>query len=157
MSARAFQLALPMAGLHNTNHRDHWRVIARKRAGMREAAFYAAKTLDPIPGPVSLTVTFAFPDRRARDLDNYEIKGAIDGCVDAGLLSDDRSTILRSVTRKPADALSPKGYAVLVFAFEPVNEATGNGAPNGRIGGIGEGPRIAAETPLTTPTDRSRS
>lgn len=119
----AFQLILPMARLHNTNHRDHWRVIARKRAEMRQAAFHVARPLDPIPGRVSLTVTFGFPDRRARDVDNYEIKGAIDGAVDAGLLGDDRSTVLRSVTRKPADVLSPKGYAVLTFEFTPATEA----------------------------------
>lgn len=113
-----FRLALPMSDLHTTNQREHWAVIARKRRNMRALASSAAAHLEPIPGRVRLTVTFAFPDNRGRDLDNYEIKGAIDGLVDAGVISDDKKQVLRSVTRQASDHLSPKGYAVLVFDVE---------------------------------------
>ena len=120
MTVVAFRLVTPMGELHNSNHREHWAVVARKRAGMVAAARAACHRLPRIPGPVALTVTFGFPDHRPRDLDNYEIKGAIDGAVKARVLTDDRSTVLRSVTRRPADALTPRGYAVLVFEFEAV-------------------------------------
>lgn len=121
MRAAEFRLVQPVAALHNANHRHHWRVVARKRAAMREAAFYAARNGQrPLHGMVRLTVTFQFPDRRHRDLDNYEIKGAIDGAVDAGLIPDDRRQVLRSVTREASDTRAPKGYAVLTFTFEEV-------------------------------------
>jgi Holliday junction resolvase RusA-like endonuclease len=117
----AFRLVLPIADLHNSNHRGHWSVAARKRAAMREAARLACTDQPRLSGPVALTVTFGFPDRRPRDLDNYEIKGAIDGAVTAGLIDEDRSTVLRSVTRE-GGPVSPKGYAVLVFTFRPAEE-----------------------------------
>lgn len=119
MSA-AFRLVLPLGELHNSNHRGHWSIKARKRAAMREAARRAAVDLEPITGPVDLTITFAFPDRRARDLDNVECKGAIDGAVDAEVITDDRRQVLQSITRRASDAPSPKGYAVLTFEFRPV-------------------------------------
>ena len=117
-----FTLTVPMALVNNSNHRTHWALKARRRAHMRELALYTCVDCPAIPGPVHLTVTFAFPDRRNRDLDNYEIKGAIDGAVDAGVITDDRSTVLRAVTRRPADVLSPRGFAVLTFAFRPVGD-----------------------------------
>ena len=117
----AFQLIIPMPDLPSSNHREHWRVTAKKRAAMRAAAGLACTHMRAIDGPVHLTITFGFPDKRGRDLDNYEIKGAIDGMVDAGLISDDRSTVLRAVTRKPAEHLSIKGHAVLMFDLEPVS------------------------------------
>ena len=117
-----FTLTLPTADLHNSNHRGHWSIKSRKRAAMREAARRAAVDLEPITGSVDLVVTFGFPDRRGRDLDNVEIKGAIDGAVDAGVISDDRRQVLRSITRRAAEALSPRGYVVLAFEFRPVGE-----------------------------------
>ena len=120
MTPATFRLILPTSELHNSNHRGHWSVKSRKRAAMREAARRAAVDLTPITGPVDLTITFAFPDKRARDLDNIECKGAIDGAVDAGVIADDRRQVLRSITRRVADAPSPKGYVVLVFTFEGV-------------------------------------
>lgn len=100
-----FRLVLPISELYNSNHRNHWTVGAGKRAAMRQAARDACADLAPLTGPVALTV-----------------KGAIDGAVDAGVLSDDRSTVLRAITRRPADTLSPHGYAVLVLEFRPEGE-----------------------------------
>jgi Holliday junction resolvase RusA-like endonuclease len=116
-------IVVEMDQFPSSNHRGHWRTLARKRAGMRVDAKTACllQEVAPIDGPVHLTVTFAFPDRRRRDLDNYEIKSAIDGIVDAGVISDDRSTVLRAITRRPADHLSVKGYAELRFDLEAVS------------------------------------
>lgn len=122
MTAREFRLVMPMTRLINSNHREHWTKKAAKTREMRETARNHARNLEPIQGPAELTVTFAFPTGHRRDLDNYSIKAGIDGAVDVGLLSDDRSTILRAVTRRPAGHLSPKGYAVLVFTFRPTGE-----------------------------------
>ena len=122
MTAREFRLVMPMTRLINSNQREHWAKKAAKTREMRETARNHARDLPPIVGPAVLTVTFAFPDKRRRDLDNTSIKPAIDGAVDIGLLSDDRSTVLRAVTRRPADYLSPKGYAVLGFTFRPAGE-----------------------------------
>ena len=119
MTAAVFTLTMPLARIHNSNDRGHWSIASRQRAEMRAAAKKAAWTLPAIPGKVTLTITFAFPDKRARDLDNWSVKGAIDGAVDAGVLSDDRANVLVSVTRV-AGGKSPKGYAVMTFAFSPV-------------------------------------
>lgn len=120
----SFQLVLPVTELHNSNHRGHWSVGSKKRRAMREAAERACVDLPAIPGPVTLTITFAFPDRRHRDLDNVEVKGAIDGAVDAGVLSDDRATVLTAVTRRPSENRSPKGYVVLGFEFRSAEVAS---------------------------------
>jgi len=85
---------------------------------MRRAARLACYGLPHLIAPVTLTVTFAWPDKRRRDLDNVSVKAAIDGAVDAGVVYDDASTVLQSVTRKRAPTLAPKGCAVLTFTFE---------------------------------------
>jgi len=117
MTAVAFRLVIPVSELHNSNHREHWAVVARKAAAMRSSARYTCARLPRLTAPVTLVVTFAWPDRRRRDLDNVAIKAAIDGAVDAGVIPDDGSTVLRSVTRECADTLAPKGYVVLTFTF----------------------------------------
>lgn len=134
----AFTLVWPLSRMNNPNRRgQHWARVAKWRAEMRQAAHDTATGLEPITGTCELTVTFAFPDRRPRDLDNYEIKGAIDGAVDAGLITDDRSTVLRSVTRRIGAGRSPRGFVVMVFDFtaaecaEPGVNGTLGAAPNG--------------------------
>ena len=117
MTTVAFRLITPVGELHNSNHREHWAVVARKAAAMRSTARYTCVGLPRLSAPVTLVVTFAWPDRRRRDLDNVAIKAAIDGAVDAGVIPDDGSTVLRSVTRECADTLAPKGYVVLTFTF----------------------------------------
>lgn len=148
MTTAAFRLVTPLSELHSSNHREHWAVVARKAATMRASARIACASLPKLTAPVTLTVTFAWPDKRRRDLDNVAIKAAIDGAVDAGIIPDDRSTVLRSVTRECAESLAPKGYVVLTFTFAEadVNYAIPGGSD--RIGSTSEGPRIAPETPL---------
>lgn len=118
---RTFTLVMPMARINNPNRRgQHWAKVAACRAEMRETARAHAVGLDPIHGRSALTVRFQFPDHRPRDLDNYEIKGAIDGAVDVGVISDDRSTVLHPVTRDVADGRAPKGLCVMTFEFRAV-------------------------------------
>lgn len=115
-----FTLFVRMRDMDNSNHRTHWAVKAKKQRELRAAAHGACQGQPPLTGPVALTVTFRFPDARHRDLDNYSLKGAIDGVVDAGLISDDRRTVLRSVTRTSTDERSPKGYVRLDFNLKEV-------------------------------------
>ena len=122
MTARTFSLTMPITRLHNSNHRSHWAVIASKRAEMKTRAYIACRGMTPIPGKATLTVTFAFPDRHIRDLDNWEIKSAIDGAVKAGILTDDRHQVLTSITRTTGAGRSPKDFAVLTFTFSEVEE-----------------------------------
>lgn len=113
-------LTLPLASVPNSNDRRvHWAVLARKRRAMREATGLLARGAKPVPGRVRLKVGFAFPDRRHRDLDNLEIKGAIDGLVDAGVIEDDRSTVLTAVTRWRMEHKSEWKYVELRFEIEP--------------------------------------
>ena len=117
----SFRLILPISELHNSNDRgasSHWAVVARKRKAMRAAAKEVCQHIAAVPGRVSLTVTFQFPDNRWRDLDNYEIKGAIDGMVDAGVISDDKRQVLGRVTREDSDVHSAKGFVALTFDIE---------------------------------------
>jgi len=113
-------LTLPLASVPNSNDRRvHWAVLARKRRAMREAMGRVAADAKPVPGKVRLLVGFAFPDRRHRDLDNLEIKGAIDGLVDAGVIDEDRSTVLTAVTRWRMEHKSEWKYVELRFEIEP--------------------------------------
>lgn len=115
-----FTLLVPTRAMDNSNHRTHWAVRAKKQRELRATARDACQGLNPLAGPVALTITFRFPDRRHRDLDNLSLKGAIDGIVDAGLIADDRSTILRSVTRTRHETPSPRGYVRLDFDLTEV-------------------------------------
>lgn len=115
-----FTLLVPTREMDNSNHRTHWAVRARKQRELRASAAAACQGLAKITGPVTLTIAFRFPDSRHRDLDNLSLKGAIDGIVDAGLIADDRSTILRSVTRTRSDRPSPRGFVRLDFDLQEV-------------------------------------
>jgi hypothetical protein len=150
MTTAAFRLVTPIGELHSSNHREHWAVVAKKAAAMRMSARFACNALPRLTAPVTLTVTFAWPDRRRRDLDNVSIKAAIDGATDAGIIPDDRSTVLRSVTRECAESLAPKGYVALTFTFAEAGSSGGNGADCGTIDASGTAPDLAPEPSLAT-------
>lgn len=113
-----FVLTLPLTALHNSNHRVHWAVKARKEREMRQLAKAACMRLPAVFfGPVDLDVTFAFPDNRRRDVDNLSLKGAIDGIVDARVLDDDDTSCLASVRRSSSPTKAPKGHVTLTFTL----------------------------------------
>lgn len=113
----SFTLLVPIREMDNSNHRTHWAVRARKQRNLRAQAKAACQGITPLAGRLALTVSFRFPDRRHRDLDNYSLKGAIDGAVDAQLIPDDRSTVLHTVTRTRDETRAPKGFVRLHFTF----------------------------------------
>lgn len=102
-------LTMPAAQVNNSNRRQHWSLTAANRSLMRTMAGIEGRRLAQVAGPVHLVAEFEFPDRRVRDLDNFEIKGAIDGLVDARVLPDDDRTRLVAVTRRTGPGRSPKG------------------------------------------------
>lgn len=100
-SGRAvLELDLPMPPRElSPNYRGHWAQIAGYKKDYRDHCLVLAKSVMwrakgkyPLPGPVVAEVTFTFPNHRRRDQDNVlaALKAAWDGCVDAGLLADDK-------------------------------------------------------------------
>jgi Holliday junction resolvase RusA-like endonuclease len=113
-----FTLTLPLADLHNSNDRSHWAVVARKRKALRALAKReASRELPVFFGPVALDVTFQFPTKHRRDLDNVDLKPLIDGIVDANVLEDDSSDILVAVTKRSSPKVSPKSCVTLTFTL----------------------------------------
>ncbi len=113
----SFVLLVPITQMDNSNHRTHWAVRARKQRQLRAQAKAACQGLNPLAGRLTLTVSFRFPDKRHRDLDNYSLKAAVDGAVDAGLIPDDRSTILHTFIRTRDETRAPRGYVRLHFTY----------------------------------------
>lgn len=115
-------LVLPLKRVHNSNHRGHWSVAQSKRAELRQLAALESRRqgVGARVAPVHLWVEFHFPDRRGRDLDNIEIKGAIDGLVDAGILPDDSRQVIPTVTRHAGEGRSDKGTLRLeISLYDP--------------------------------------
>jgi crossover junction endodeoxyribonuclease RusA len=81
------------------NAQTHWTNTHRQIQALRERGATAARTARPeMPhfGKATVCVYMLFPDKRRRDIQNYNktTKALIDGFVDAGLLPDDDSTHL---------------------------------------------------------------
>lgn len=81
-----------------SNTRMHWRRRAELTAQIRrDTAMVAGRCVTPpIPGPVTVTCVWAVTDRRVRDVGASAptLKAAIDGLVDAGVLSADDHTVV---------------------------------------------------------------
>ncbi len=109
-------LDMPDARL-SPNARTHWRVKAKLVKASRLAGCVAACDLlswrFSAWHAVTIKVSFYFPDRRRRDIRNFDsnlgLKAYIDGFVDAGLMiEDDRITWL------PSDPVYEKGCVPVV-------------------------------------------
>ena len=94
-------LAVSRDVLLTSNHRTHWATKARHTRVIRDMAWILAKAERVRLMPAAtLEVVTKWPDRRVRDAENIAptSKAAVDGCVQAGLLTDDSSQYLKSVT-----------------------------------------------------------
>jgi len=106
----------------NPNWRGHWAVKARATSFLRREAFYCARAVcyirpDPRWVEAYVTVNFYIPDaRHIRDRDNAiaSLKPAIDGCVDAGILRDDKELNWGEILWVIDKDISPK----IVLEFE---------------------------------------
>jgi len=93
-------LAISRDVLLTSNMRLHWATKARHTKVIRDMAYVMAthpkRQLMPT---ATLEVVVKWGNRRARDAANIEptAKAAIDGCVDAGLLTDDSQRYLKHV------------------------------------------------------------
>ena len=109
----------------NRDRRKHWRVKAKEAEAIRHTARVTTQvamfTDPPIKGRVSLTLLYAFPDNRTRDLLNFDTKAFLDGVVDAGLIEDDSHTIMRPILIDLDPARSPKGHLTVTAKFEEVS------------------------------------
>ena len=85
----------------NPNYHGHWRRRYTEGQLLKRSAFYCTKAANPEDitlDPATVQVTFKVRDvRYYRDADNAiaSVKSAIDGCVKAGLLPDDRTENLQ--------------------------------------------------------------
>lgn len=85
----------------NSNQRLHWATKARKTREIRESAAWWARALgEQAMEAVEITAVVHPKTARRFDPHNWQptVKAAIDGLVDAGLIADDDSSRLISVT-----------------------------------------------------------
>lgn len=86
--------------LMTSNMRLHWATKARHTRVIRDMAYIICKhPKRPHMPAATLEVVAKWGNRRARDAANIEptAKAAIDGCVDAGLLTDDSHAYLKHI------------------------------------------------------------
>jgi crossover junction endodeoxyribonuclease RusA len=95
---RTWTLMLPPGlPLLSLNHRLHWAETARRKKGIRTAAWAVTKQQKvPFLGRIRVTGEYQPPDRRKRDEDNLAVslKAAIDGIRDAGVVLDDTADLV---------------------------------------------------------------
>ena len=104
-----------------SNDRRHWAATAGLTKSVRSMAAMAARgnRITPIDGPVSITALIGYPTARRADPHNAAptVKAAIDGVVDAKVLPEDHSGIVRSVTfeRDPQKSLPYHNRLTLII------------------------------------------
>ncbi len=76
--------------------RETTATIARSWMVQRNLAYRVTHRTFPMTGPVTVELVWTVKDKRRRDADSGEPhkKAAIDGLVDAGLISDDRTEVV---------------------------------------------------------------
>ena len=110
----------------SSNDRRHWAATAGLTRSIRSMAAMAARgnRIAPIDGPVDIAALVGYPTARRADPHNAAptVKAAIDGIVDAKVLPDDHSGIVRSVAfeRDPQRSL-PYHYR-LTLTITPAKE-----------------------------------
>lgn len=99
-------LAISREVLLTSNQRKHWATKARHTKVIRDMAWIMCRSQRVQLMPLAtLEVVTKWPDHRRRDAESIAptSKAAIDGCVDAGLLTDDSSRYLKKVSYSIAD------------------------------------------------------
>lgn len=99
-------IAISRDVLLTSNQRKHWAEKARHTRVIRDMAWVMAKSkrVQLMPA-ATLDVVTKWGNRRVRDAENISptVKAAIDGCVSAGLLTDDSSRYLKKVSYAISD------------------------------------------------------
>ena len=115
-------LDLPRSVWMTANHRLHWRSKAERTASVVLLARSAALGLERVER-VRLVVSVGYPPGVGRaDAENAAptIKAAIDGIVRAGVLEDDDSTHVLSVTTQRGERSPMRGIYRLTIEIEEV-------------------------------------
>jgi hypothetical protein len=118
-------LAISRDVLLTSNTKAHWATKARHTKVIRDMAWIMAKhqRVQLMPA-ATLEVVTKWPDHRVRDAENIAptSKAAIDGCVDAGLLTDDSSRYLTHVGYAIDDEThkTPGVACFMTLTFTPV-------------------------------------
>ena len=123
------RLTWPIAAWPNPNRdrKKHWtkeREEARNiRAMGKSLGQQALDKCGPIPSPVHVILTWAFPDRRERDLENWSSKALIDGIADSGLIAGDSTKHIARVTREVDVVRSEKGKLRVTVRIEEIERS----------------------------------
>lgn len=83
------RITLPIKGVPNPNRHTARFALSSRRKKIREMVAKLAANVPAVETPCRVDFTFTWPNRITRDSHNYEIKGYLDGLVDAGVLPDD--------------------------------------------------------------------
>lgn len=112
--------------LANQVHQMHWAKVSRERKAWRDAtAQLAAIQHLPAMKSVAIEAWAEYPSRRSLpDPDGISpaVKGAIDGLVQARILTDDKAPNVASVTYLPPVVVTGKNPA-LVLSITDLSEA----------------------------------
>lgn len=118
-------LAISREVVLSANKAKHWAVKARHVKVIRDMAFIMAKHHRfPPMEKAAIEVEVTWPDSKVRDASNLAptAKAAIDGFVDAGLLTDDSDKYVERTTYRasPVRRNTPGVAAYLKFTFTEV-------------------------------------
>jgi crossover junction endodeoxyribonuclease RusA len=106
------------------NARRGWYVTQRDNRAWKTAAYNVAahEVIYPPITACTIAIEFVVPDRRHRDLDNLiaSTKPLTDGIVASGLLADDSTEVIRSVSYS---VRYEKGCTETVYTITPVEVA----------------------------------
>lgn len=128
MSSAAIQLTAAISQWPNPNRdrKKHWtreRAEARAIRATAHALGIAAKAKSGgLKSPIEVTMAWAFPDRRERDLENWSSKALLDGCVDSGLIQGDSSRHIIRTVRIEDRGGSEKGQIKVTCTFKEVED-----------------------------------
>jgi len=105
----------------------HGRVVTSKgkiwKLQVKDAYFLKYRDQEPLTGPLAIQITYYFPDRRWRDVTNYD-KPILDALV--GLAYKDDSQIVTAILHKAVDPASPRTEIRIVkVTMEEHNESMG--------------------------------
>jgi len=92
--AATLRITVPIASVPNPNRHTSRFALAGRRKKMREAVAALAAAVGPVETPCVIDFTFQWPNNIVRDSHNFEVKGYLDGLVDAGVIPDDNDRIV---------------------------------------------------------------
>ena len=119
-------LIAPIRELINLNAERsmHYHRRAKLVRAIRTETRALAAAMHHHTGPVNITARFRWPTHHRRDSSNYlpTIKAAVDGLVDAGILTDDNDTHVHSLTiaGDVPGGITP-GYVAIELTIQDVN------------------------------------